>query len=154
MGFGPPYSSGAGTKLCPCPSHGQVLIDSKVPGRGWEGLGQVENTEHGLPPLNVQVWRLPYPPPSHCRCPRTEVTGDSAGTYLQAAEGGKEVVKAQSVAVDGQESQQPGGCDEQQQEEGRPQHGTVGRTIRIMAGCLSVRPPTHKPIPSLASTRD
>ena len=43
------------------------------------------------------------------------------GPYLQTAEDGEQVVEGHDVAVDGQQPQQPGGADEQQQQEGHPE---------------------------------
>ena len=41
--------------------------------------------------------------------------------YLQTAEDGEKVVEGHHVAVDCHEAEQPGGADEQQEEEGHPE---------------------------------
>lgn len=51
------------------------------------------------------------------------------GFHLQAAEDGKQVVENHYVAVDRHETQQPGGADEQQEEEGHTQRRTELKSV-------------------------
>ena len=52
--------------------------------------------------------------------------GARARPNLQTAEDGEHVVEGHDVAVDGQQPQQPGGADEQQQQEGHPKSRAGG----------------------------